>query len=93
MLITVSAAAVGAVVAALFGVSLYLLAFRTHPVMPALRAVAIVAGSAGIVASLSLRWWTHGEGAVTSMFVTPVIAVIAAAAVRAYIFFEQAGLP
>jgi hypothetical protein len=87
--ITIAAAAVGAVVAAFLGTALYLAAFRSYPVMPALRAVAVVSGTLGVLASLFLRWWTHGEGAVISMFVTPGLAIIAAGAIRAYLHFEE----
>lgn len=87
--ITVAAAAVGAVVAAFLGTALYLVAFRSHPVMPALRAVAVVSGTLGVLASLFLRWWTHGEGAVISMFVTPGLVIISAGAIRAYLHFEE----
>jgi hypothetical protein len=87
--ITVAAAAVGAVVAAFLGTALYLVAFRSYPVMPALRAVAVLSGTLGVLASLFLRWWTHGEGAVISMFVTPGLAMISAGAIRAYLHFEE----
>jgi len=83
----VSAALVGAVVAAIFGVSLYSLFFRHTDALAALRSVAWVSGVCGVLASLAIRWWTRGEGAVLSMFVTPVVALIAAAAVRGYIRF------
>jgi hypothetical protein len=87
--ITVAAAAVRAVVAAFLGTALYLVAFRSYPVMPALRAVAVLSGTLGVLASLFLRWWTHGEGAVISMFVTPGLAMISAGAIRAYLHFEE----
>ena len=69
ILIAISAAAVGAVVSAFLGSLLYLVAFRSCPVMPALHAVALVAGALGVSASLFLRWWTVDQGELTSMFV------------------------
>ncbi len=94
LLTTPAGAMVGAVVAAILGSGLYLIAFRKCDVRPVLRSVAWVSGACGVLASLVFRWWTHGEGANLSMFVTPVVAIITAATVRAYIWAKsRAGRP
>jgi hypothetical protein len=87
--VAASAALVGAVAAAGLGLVLYFVAFRHSDVMSVLRAVVWVSGICGVISSLAIRWWTQGEGAVMSMFVTPVIAVISAAAVRVFILFQD----
>jgi len=89
LLMMISGALVGAVIAAILGLLLYLLAFRGTAVFAVIRSVAWVAGVCGVLSSLAIRWWTFGEGAVLSMLVTPVVAVICAATIRTYIAFSR----
>jgi hypothetical protein len=78
-------ALVGVAVAAVLGTALYAIAFRGTNIVAAIRAVASICLITGMGTALFFRWWTHGEGGILSMFVTPAVAVIAAAAVRIYI--------
>jgi hypothetical protein len=89
LLMTVSGVVVGSVAAGILGLGLYFAAFRSCDAVAVIRSIAWVSGVCGVLASLGFRWWTFGEGAVLSMFVTPIVAVIAAAAIRAYIEFGR----
>ena len=93
LLMMFSGAAVGATAGGIFGPFLYLIAFRGLSALAVIRSVAWVSGVCGILASLGFRWWTLGEGAVLSMFVTPIVAVITAAGIRTYIAFAPDGTP
>jgi hypothetical protein len=92
-LIAAEAAVVGAVVATLLAAVLYQLAFRSFDVLSVFRSTVWVSGTCGVLASLVARWFSRGEGATFSAFVTPTVAVICAAAIRAYIGFAKERSP
>ena len=92
-LIALEAAVVGAVVATLLAALLYILAFRSLNVLPVFRSTVWISGTCGVLAALVARWLTHGEGATLSVFVTPTVAVICAAAIRAYVGFARKQSP
>jgi hypothetical protein len=92
-LIALEAAVVGAVVATLLAAVLYNLAFRSFNILPVLRSTVWISGICGVLAALVARWFTHGEGATLSVFVTPTVAVICAAAIRAYVSFTEKKSP
>jgi hypothetical protein len=88
-LIALEAAVVGAVVATLLAALLYQVAFRDFDILPIFRSTVWISGICGVLAALVCRWVTRGEGANLSAFVTPTVAVICAATIRAYLGFSQ----
>jgi phosphoglycerol transferase MdoB-like AlkP superfamily enzyme len=72
---------------------LYQLAFRSFSILPIFRATVWVSGICGVLAALVARWFTHGEGATLSWFVTPTVAVICATTIRAYLGFAKKRSP
>ena len=90
LIVVVSAALVGGVAGIVLGLILYPLFSDSSTEFLALRAVAVVSGLLGILFSLFVRWWTRGEGAVVSMFITPLIAVILALTIKLYLSFTHA---
>jgi hypothetical protein len=88
-LIALEASVVGAVVATLLAAFLYQVAFRDFDILPIFRSIVWISGICGVLAALAFRWFTHGEGATLSAFVTPTVAVICAAAIRTYLGFAK----
>lgn len=84
-LIALEAAIVGALVAMVLAVLLYKVVFRSFNIYPIFTATAWVSGVLGVLSAIVARWWTYGEGATISVFVTPAVAFISVAAIRAYI--------
>jgi hypothetical protein len=85
LIIAVSAALVGGVVGVLLGLILYPLFSPSIRKFAALRAVALVSGVIGICASIFIRWWSRGESAVVSMFVTPPLAIVLAITIKLFL--------
>jgi hypothetical protein len=86
-LIALEAAVVGALVATLLAALLYQVAFRDFDIPPVFRSIVWISGICGVIAALALRWFNRE--ATLSAFVTPTVALICAAAIRAYLRFAK----
>lgn len=82
-------AMVGAAIAGFLGVLCHWALFRSETIIPALRSTALVAGVSGIIATALLRWWTGDRGTVFSIPAAPIAAMICAATLKAFMFFEK----
>ena len=88
-LIALEAAVVGAVVATVLAALLYQAAFSSFNILPVFKSVVWISGTCGVLSSFLARWFTNGEGATLSGFVTPSVAVICAAAIWLYVRFAE----
>jgi len=90
LIAVVSGALVGGAAGIVLGLILYPLFSHARTQFAALRAVAVVAGLIGILFSLFMRWWSRGEGAAVSMFMTPPLAIVLALTIKLYLSFTNA---
>jgi hypothetical protein len=92
-LIALESAVFGAGIATPLAAFLYLVAFRSCDIVPVFKATAWVSGVIGILVAAIARHWTYDYGVTASVVVSPVVAVICAAAIRIYIAFARPIVP